>query len=41
MEIERIALADVPRLIAAREIVDAKTIIGLAWSREFLGTPVE
>jgi ADP-ribose pyrophosphatase len=41
MEIERIALADVPRLIAAREIVDAKTIIGLALVREFLDTPVE
>jgi 8-oxo-dGTP pyrophosphatase MutT (NUDIX family) len=41
MEIERIALADVPRLIATREIVDAKTIIGLALVRELLSTPVE
>lgn len=29
MQIERVALADVERLIASREIVDAKTIIGL------------
>jgi ADP-ribose pyrophosphatase len=41
MEIERIALADVPRMIEAREIVDAKTIIGLTLAREFLNTPVE
>ena len=36
MEIERIALADVPRLIATREIVDAKTIIGLTLARAHL-----
>jgi 8-oxo-dGTP pyrophosphatase MutT (NUDIX family) len=29
MQIERVALADVARMIATREIVDAKTIIGL------------
>ena len=33
MEIVRIALTDVPRMIAAREIVDAKTIIGLTLAR--------
>jgi ADP-ribose pyrophosphatase len=36
MQIERVALADVPRMIAAREIVDAKTIIGLTLVRELL-----
>jgi len=36
MQIERIALADVPRLIATREIVDAKTIIGLTLARAHL-----
>ncbi|HET7487099.1 MAG TPA: NUDIX hydrolase [Acidimicrobiales bacterium] len=36
MTIERVALADVPALIAAGEIVDAKTIIGLCLAREAL-----
>jgi 8-oxo-dGTP pyrophosphatase MutT (NUDIX family) len=36
MTIERIALDDVPGLIGRREIVDAKTIIGLALAREAL-----
>jgi len=36
MQIERVALADVPRLIETREIVDAKTIIGLTLARDFL-----
>ena len=35
-QIERVALADVPRMIAAREIVDAKTIIGLTLVRDHL-----
>jgi len=37
MTIEEVALADVPRLIAAGELVDAKSIIGLALAREALG----
>jgi 8-oxo-dGTP pyrophosphatase MutT (NUDIX family) len=36
MTVERIRLADAPRLIAEGEIVDAKTIIGLALARERL-----
>ncbi len=36
MTTERIALADVDALIAAREIIDAKSIIGLALTRRFL-----
>ncbi len=36
MTIERIALADVPRLVAQGEIVDAKTIIGLMMARDYL-----
>jgi 8-oxo-dGTP pyrophosphatase MutT (NUDIX family) len=36
MTIERVALADVPRLIADAEIVDAKSIIGLCLAREAL-----
>ena len=36
MQIERVALADALRLIAARDIVDAKTIIGLTLAREHL-----
>jgi 8-oxo-dGTP pyrophosphatase MutT (NUDIX family) len=36
MTIERVALEDVPGLIAAREITDAKTIIGLCLARERL-----
>jgi ADP-ribose pyrophosphatase len=38
MQIERVALTDVSRMIAAREIVDAKTIIGLTLVREHLGS---
>ena len=38
MTIERVALDDVPSLIAAGEIVDAKTIIGLSLARERLGS---
>ena len=37
MTIERVALADLPGLVAAGEIVDAKTIIGLCMARERLG----
>lgn len=37
MRIERIRLDDVPALIAARELVDAKTVIGLLLAREHLG----
>jgi 8-oxo-dGTP pyrophosphatase MutT (NUDIX family) len=36
MSIERVALGDVPRLIAAHELVDAKTVIGLTLAREHL-----
>lgn len=36
MTIERIALRDTPRLIAAKEIIDAKTIIGLLLARDRL-----
>jgi 8-oxo-dGTP pyrophosphatase MutT (NUDIX family) len=40
MQVERIALADVDRKIAAHEIVDAKTIIGLLLARELLDRSV-
>jgi ADP-ribose pyrophosphatase len=36
MTIEEVALADVPRLIAEGELVDAKSIIGLCLAREAL-----
>lgn len=36
MTIEEVALDDVPGLVAARRIVDAKTIIGLSLTRERL-----
>jgi hypothetical protein len=36
MSIERVALADVDDLIAAGELVDAKSIIGLLLARQFL-----
>ena len=36
MSVERVALADVPALIAAGEIADAKSIIGLLLAREAL-----
>lgn len=36
MTIERVSLGDVDGLIAAREIVDAKSIIGLALTRRYL-----
>ena len=36
MTIERLALADTGRLIASGEIIDAKTIIGLAMAEKFL-----
>ena len=36
MVMEQVALADVERLIAQRELVDAKSIIGLLLAREFL-----
>ena len=36
MSVEEIPLADVPRLISAGEIVDAKTIIGTALAREYI-----
>ena len=37
MAVERIRLDDVPALIAAGELVDAKTVIGLLLAREHLG----
>jgi 8-oxo-dGTP pyrophosphatase MutT (NUDIX family) len=37
LTIEQVALADVPSLIAGRELVDAKSIIGLLLARERLG----
>jgi len=37
MTVEEVALAEVPDLIAAGELVDAKSIIGLALAREALG----
>ena len=37
MTVERIRLDDVPALIATRELVDAKTVIGLLLARERLG----
>jgi len=37
MTIERVALAEVPALIASGELCDAKTIIGLLLARERLG----
>ena len=36
MTIEEVSLADIPGLIAARELVDAKSILGLALARERL-----
>lgn len=39
MTIESVALDAVPRLLAAGELVDAKTIIGLLVARERLGAP--
>ena len=36
MTVERIRLDDVPALIAARQLVDAKTVIGLLLARERL-----
>lgn len=36
MTVERIALADAPRLVADGEIADAKTIIGLLLAERFL-----
>ncbi len=36
MTIERVALSDVDALIASGEIVDAKTIIGLLFTRRYL-----
>lgn len=37
MTIERVALADVPRLVASGELRDAKSIVGLLMARERLG----
>ena len=34
MTVEEVALADVPAMIAAGQIVDAKSIIGLTLTRE-------
>ena len=39
MVIEHVPLADVPSLIQAGEITDAKTIIGLMLARERLANP--
>lgn len=41
MTIERIPLADVPRLVAGGMIVDAKTIIGLMMADRYLAGEVE
>ena len=41
MEIERIALADIDRMIATHDIVDAKTIIGLQLARALLDRSIE
>ena len=38
MTVERIALDDVPGLIASGRLVDAKTIIGLTLARQALRT---
>lgn len=38
MTIERVALGEVPELVASGEILDAKTIIGLCLTREMLGS---
>ena len=37
MTVERLDLADVPRLVAAGDLVDGKTIVGLMLAREMLG----
>ncbi|HWE56406.1 MAG TPA: NUDIX hydrolase [Acidimicrobiales bacterium] len=37
MTVEEVALASVPEMIRTGELVDAKTIIGLTLTREFLG----
>jgi ADP-ribose pyrophosphatase len=39
MVVERIALGDVPGLIARRELTDAKSIIGLLLARDRIGSP--
>ena len=39
MTIERVAMADVPALVASGAITDAKTIIGLFLAREWLASP--
>jgi ADP-ribose pyrophosphatase len=36
MTVERIALAEVPELIAQRRLIDAKTVIGLTLAREWV-----
>ena len=36
MTVERVSLDDVPALIAAGELIDSKTIIGLLLTREHL-----
>ena len=41
MTIERIALRDVDRLIATREIIDAKSIVGLQLARRYLAGEYE
>lgn len=38
MTVERVALEDVPALIASGELIDSKTIIGLLLAREHLAT---
>jgi ADP-ribose pyrophosphatase len=37
MTVERVALADVPALVAAGDLIDAKSIIGLLLARQHLG----
>jgi hypothetical protein len=36
MSIERVALVDVERLVGTRELVDAKSIVGLLLTRRLL-----
>lgn len=39
MTVERVALSTIDGLIASREIIDAKTIIGLLLARQYLTSP--
>ncbi len=39
MTIEMVALADIPAMIAAGQLIDSKTIIGLLLARDLLARP--